>query len=294
MRILLDSRDLIDLVEHSRPIPAQDFDAYLRSGAHEIVLSFTNVRELSSPLAMGAEFLRIRPLLQCLERFPHSCMKEVTIVAAEIHSAVSAFNAGTEYEDCSPYVSRWDHTLSTPPGQLGSPTDNWINFRLDDIIYLINRTNPRVFSPPSQHLPALREQFQKDRAALRAGQAPARQHFIESIKRHATTHRVALPSGHEDEFAEWVYQNPKRCPGLRLAHETLRAILANYADIPETGDFSDLAHIYAVPYAGATTMDRRMRHYCSVASRKMVRFGSQVNYADRLYDDIATLMRLNP
>lgn len=292
--MLLDSRDLIDLVEHGRPITAQHFDAYLRSGTHEIVLSFTNVRELSSPLATGAEFVRIRPLLQCLERFPHVCMKEVTIVATEIHAAVSAFNAGTEYQNCSPYVSRWDHTLSTPPGHVGSATDNWIDFRLHEIVYWINRTNPKAFSPPSQHLPALREQFRMDRAALRAGQAPARQHFIGAIKRHAATHRVSLPSSREDEFAKWVYQNPDRCPGLRLAHETLRAILTNYADIPETGDFSDLAHVYALPYVGVATMDRRMRHYCSVASRKIARFGSQVNYADRLYEDITTVMRRNP
>jgi hypothetical protein len=294
MRILLDSRDLINLVEHDRPIAAQDFDAYLRQGGHQIVLSFTNVRELSSPLAMGAEFMRIRPMLQCLERMPHSCMKEVTIVATEIQSAVNAFNAKMEYQDCSPYVSRWDHVLSTPPELHEPAADSWINFRLDEIIYYINRISPGVFAPPNHHLPALREQFQNDRAALRAGQAPARQHFGRAIKKHAATHRVLLPAEREDEFAEWVYRNPERCPGLRLTHETLRAILANYADVPEAADFSDLAHIYAVPYADAVTMDRRMRHYCSVASRKMVKFGSRINYADRVYEDVASLMRLNP
>ena len=57
MRILLDSRDLINIAEHSRPITAENLEAYLRARNHEIVLSFTNVRELSGPLAAGVEFM---------------------------------------------------------------------------------------------------------------------------------------------------------------------------------------------------------------------------------------------
>ena len=109
MRLLLDSRDLINLVEHGRPTTMQQFDAYLRRFNHEIVLTFTNVRELASPLASGVAFLQVRPLLQALEQVPHTCLKEATIVAIEISAAVQAFNNGTEYQSCSPYVARWDH-----------------------------------------------------------------------------------------------------------------------------------------------------------------------------------------
>lgn len=70
--------------------------------------------------------------------------------------------------------------------------------------------------------------------------------------------------------------------------------MANYTDIPETADFSDLAHICALPYVDAATLDRRMRHYCTVASRKICRFGSLVNYADRLYGDVSDLMQRHP
>ena len=290
MRILLDSRYLIDVVEHNRPTPPQDFDQYLCAGNHEIVLSFTNVRELVSPLAFGDNFMRLRPLLQLLEHMPHVYIKEVTIVRAEIQAAVDAFTRGIEYEGCSVYVTRWDRTLSTLPGQRRSAADGLVNLRLDDIVYYISRVTPHVFGPPDQHLPRLRAQLEQDRASLRTGQAPARRHFIGAIKRHAATHGVALPDGREDEFAEWVYANPVRCPGLRLNHETFRALMANYEDIPETGDFSDLAHIFAVPYVEAATLDRRMRHYCGIASRKILRFGAEVDYRDRLFHNLAAIL----
>jgi hypothetical protein len=169
MRILLDSRDLINLVEHGCPVAAQVFDDYLRRGNHQSVLSFTNVRELSSPLAAGAPFLQLRPLLQALEAMPHLYLKEITIIGREIQCAVEAFNSGTEYQGFSPYVTRWDNTLLTIPGQHRLATEAWVNFRLDEIIYLINRSRPDVFAPPEHHLLALRAQLENDRAALRSG-----------------------------------------------------------------------------------------------------------------------------
>ncbi|MGA3326778.1 MAG: hypothetical protein ABSF45_20120 [Terriglobia bacterium] len=294
MRILLDSRDLINLAEHDRPITTQQFDAYLRARDYETVLSFTNVRELASPLASGVEFMEVRPHLLSLERLPNTYLKETTIVAIEIQAAVEAFNSGTEYRGCSPYVTRWDRTLVMLPGQERSATDNWVNLRLDEIVFYINHASPHVFAPPAQHLATLQAVFQNDRAALRAGRAPARQHFVSSVRKHAASFGVPLPRGREDEFAEWVYTNPDRCPGLRLNHETYRALMGNYTDIPETADFSDLAHISALPYVEVATMDRRMTHYCGVASRKIVTFGGGVNYADRLCRDITDLMQQYP
>jgi hypothetical protein len=57
MRILLDSRDLIAVVERQRPITPQQADEYLRSNGHELVFTFTNIRELVAPLATGSDFL---------------------------------------------------------------------------------------------------------------------------------------------------------------------------------------------------------------------------------------------
>src|ERR1700755_663569 len=108
MRVLPDTRDLIALVEHGQPINAEAFTEYLQNQNHRIVLSFTNVKELSGPLAVDGGFLRGRRFLQSLEAMPHLYMQEPTIPKNEIQSAVESFLAGKEYENISPYVTRWD------------------------------------------------------------------------------------------------------------------------------------------------------------------------------------------
>ena len=294
MRILLDSRDLINLLEHKGPMAPAEYDSYLRAGDHFNVLSFTNVRELVAPLATGVDFVDIRPLLQSLERMPHTYLMEVPIIGLEIYSAVRAFEQKTEYESPCVYTTRWDHVLLLAPGQRCSVTDNWINLRLDEIVHLMHRDNPEVFAPLEHHLPQFQQQLARDRAGLRAGQAPARPHFVRNIRLRATARKIHLPHGREEEFAEWVYQSPNCCPGLRLYQETYRALMANHGDVPETGDFSDLAHVCALPYVEAATFDRRMRHYCNAASIKLLELGCVTDYRDRIYRDLGTLVQMNP
>ena len=204
MRILPDTRDLINLTEHSLPVAPEVFGEYLRAHDHEIVLSFTNIRELSGPLARSGDFLQIRRLLQALEAMPHTYLKEVPIVALEIQSAVQAFSTGTEYQSCWVYVTRWDRTLMMLPGQVRSAYDDIVGLRLDDIVHDVWRIRPQVFAPPIEHLPRLILQLEEDRKALRGGKAPAREHFTRSVKKHATRHRVPLPDGREDELARWI------------------------------------------------------------------------------------------
>lgn len=130
-----------------------------------------------------------------------------------------------------------------------------------------------------------------DRALLRAGKLPAKQHFIGSVRKHAATHRVTLPAGREDEFAQWIYRDPNRCPGFRLNHELFRSLTGNYQDIPSASDFTDLALTFALPYVDAATLDRRIRDYCQRASRKLNKLNAAHNYRDRVYDDVADLLQ---
>lgn len=66
--------------------------------------------------------------------------------------------------------------------------------------------------------------------------------------------------------------------------------MLNVANVPEVGDFSDLSHIYAIPYVDAATLDRRMRTYCSQASRRIARLAFGIDYRDRLYHDLGEVM----
>jgi hypothetical protein len=265
-------------------MPVADFGHYLRARGDDLVLSFTNIRELAGPLGTGADFLQTRRHLRVLESLPHVYLKEVAIIGMELRSAVISFT-GCADPPCTPFVPRWDYTLVLPPGER-SATEDWVAVRLDELVYLISRSRRDIFAPPRRHLPRLRRQLEGDRDRLRRHEAPAREHFTSALKRHADSHRVLLPVGREDEFANWVYDDPSRCPGLRLHHETYRALMENYADLPEASDFSDLAHVYAIPYVDAGTLDRRMRHYCAIGARRMVQSGGAVDYGTRLFRDL--------
>lgn len=295
MRILLDSRDLIDLLEHQQPIAAAEFDAYLRAGNHQIVLCFTNVRELCGPLGAGGGFKRVAPFLRSADEMPRTYLKEVSIIPAEIQFAVEAFNGGTEYQECSPNVARWDQTLESHDPESEAALEEYLaKLGLVLTVFLTYRGGPAIFAPPQRYLAPLQAQFENDRNHHRAGQARDPQHFIDCVKRYAERARVNVPDKREAEFARWIYANPNRCPGLRLHHETYRALMENYGDIPETGDFSDLAHICAIPYVDAATLDRRMRQYCTVAARRMIDAGAVVNYSDRVYANVTALMQRHP
>lgn len=297
MRILLDTRDLINVIEHNAPVRLEDFGVFLREGNHQLVLSNTSVREFAGPLARGGEFLRLRPLLQSLEQLPHTYIKEITIVGEELRVAAASFISEVEPEVLSPFTDRWDRTMVPLPDGRRGIADMLVGLRLDEIVHAIYRVSPQLFAPPEQHLPALRALLEADRDLLRRRQAPAREHFVRSVKKHANSHRVVLPQGREDELAEWLYKNPNRCPGLRLSHEMFRAITSNYGDRPQVGDFGDLGQVFAVPYIDAATLDNRIRDYLRTASRKIVRMGGMHNFSDRVYRDLADLIAgcpLNP
>jgi hypothetical protein len=291
MRILLDSRDLINVLEQKSAVSVGDLDSYLSKGNHEIILCFSNIRELVSPLADGASYLDLRPRLQDLERLRHTYMKEVGIVGIELRAAVDAFSAGTEFVNPSPFVDRWDKTMSLPPGHQRPVTDYLVNVSLDNLVYWTYKGNRTIFEPMRKQIPQLRKIMEDDRTLLRTGKLPAKEHFVGSVKKHATTHRVKLPAGREDEFALWIYRDVNRCPGFRLNHEIFRSLTGNYQDVAEPSDFTDLALTFALPYVDAATLDRRIRDYCQRACRKLGRLNVAHNYRERVYDDVADLLR---
>lgn len=293
MNVLVDARDLIDLVERGCPVSTDRMEAFLRDHNHEFVLSFTNVRELVSTLAINGDFLRVRPWLQYLERIPHLYVRETSIPSRELELAVDAFNGSSAYRDHNVFVRRWDETLMPLPGGRDSEIDQLVNIRLDDIVYWIYRTQPAVFAPLDRYLRALQMQFEADRRALQVGQAEAEEHFARVVRRHSATHRIELPAGREHEFAEWIYESPTRCPGLQLNHGIYRALMENLNDVPESADFSDLAHTYALPYVHSATLDRRLRHYCRIASDRIVARGGITNYRERIYDNLGTFAGKN-
>ena len=87
-----------------------------------------------------------------------------------------------------------------------------------------------------------------------------------------------------------MYENPDRCPGLRINHETYRALMANYGDIPTGFRFSDLAHVMVDPYVDAATFDHRCGTMLTSQPKKMVRFGARTDLRQRLHPNLAAII----
>jgi hypothetical protein len=290
MRILLDSRDLIEVTEHQNLVTTQAFNSFLRDNHHELVLCASTVREISSPLAHGASFVDvIRPILQTIETLPILYLREVDLFGVEIQAAVNAFENDSVYEPPNPYVRTYPDTLAGPPLAGGLPL---VALRLDTVIYEMYRSRyrDRIFGTRDQELAAYRRVMIQERELHRNGQYRARLHFANVLPRLAATHRARLPAD-AAEFIDYVYADAGRCPGFRLYHEVFRSLTRNLNDNPESGDFVDLALISTIPYVDAVTLDRRIRTYVEQASRKMLKVNAAVNYRDRVYEDVSDLMR---
>ena len=148
MRFLLDAKDLIDAVEHNRPIPLTDFDQYLRTRGHELVLTSTNVREFVAPLFTDGDCLKMRKLLQDLEALPVCYLREATILHEELAVAWRAYESENNYAGIDPYVTRWDETLF--PGE--APSRIFVAFRLDEIIHRLYRRRSKPLLIPQRHI----------------------------------------------------------------------------------------------------------------------------------------------
>jgi hypothetical protein len=290
MRILLDSRDLIEIAEHQNRVTTQAFNSFLRDNNHELVLCASTVREISSPLARGASFIdKIRPILQAIETLPIRYLKEVDLMGVEIRAAVNAFENDSAYEPPTPYVRTYPDTLAGPGLDGGLPI---IGLRLDDIIFEMYRGpfREQIFGTRDQQLATYRQVMIQERELLQNGKYKARTHFANVLPRRAATHHARLPANTAD-FIDYVYLDANRCPGFRLYHEVFRSLAKNLNDNPGAGDFVDLALISTIPYVDAVTLDRRMRTYVEQASRKMLKVNAAVNYRDRVYEDVSELMR---
>ena len=70
MRVFLDTRDLIALLQHSDPCDPKVFGEHLVRGGHELVLTPTVVFELSAPITASSPATIVTRLLNNLESLP--------------------------------------------------------------------------------------------------------------------------------------------------------------------------------------------------------------------------------
>ena len=260
----------------------------LQKRGSQLVLTYTNVSELVAPLCINGEFLQMRTLLQSLEALPVVYLREIHIPIQELLSTASAFEPRQTYTCVDPYVRRWDETFQ-PPSE--SAAEMYVNFRLDEIVYTLWKSNPGIFIKPKKHGDGLRKILAENRALPKTKRKSYRKNFINKVIGTFAQRFIPLPTLDMVAFSEWIYSKPKRCPGLCLNYETFHEMVANIRHEPKDSAIFDFAHLYAVPYVDAITLDGTMIHYCRAAITKLQKLDSAINYDEHLYPNLERLLQ---
>lgn len=133
MRVYLDSRDLIVLVERKTPEATACFEEKLRHSESYLIYSMHNIVECCTPLIRGNERSTVMRTLNRLEKLPHLYVAETRIEALELNEAKAALLEGREYAQIDlPIVPRFDYAVSAFSD---CPTKQYLNYSLAHIIY---------------------------------------------------------------------------------------------------------------------------------------------------------------
>ncbi|HEX4810022.1 MAG TPA: hypothetical protein VH325_13880 [Bryobacteraceae bacterium] len=265
MRVLLDTKDVINLVQKSQPLSVSELDGILRKGRHEIVLSYVNITEIVAPLRQGVDFADIRPLLIALESLPACYIRDSPIPGQELREAISAFEGNRDPNPVDPFVRRWDDVI-TPFGE--SALRPIVGVRLWEIVQILYKQG--ALPDYSREAGQLRAQFQAERALPANQKQNLRDIFVKAVEANLRTYGLTPPAGGVVDFANWLYDNPRWCPAKRITFEMYHSLLRNSTDIPKDSDILDLNHLKALPYVDFLTLDRRMDSYLGAVVKGLV------------------------
>jgi len=161
MRIFLDTRDLIPLLERRDPCDAKTFAGLLDRGGHQLVLTQTVVFELSAPIVQPATPTVVARLLNELESIPLVYLNDGQIMPGELREAVRAFSREDEYSWRGPFHDRFDASIPTSGP---APTHSYLRHGLAETVLTISQEAPDVFRHEGLPLAELRAALESDRA----------------------------------------------------------------------------------------------------------------------------------
>jgi len=285
MKILLDAKDLIELLERADPMPLEGFRKWLDARDAKIVLTYTNVSEFADCFRGVDDHLYIRSIVQGLESLPVTYMREAMIQVDEIELAVAAFDAGVEPTRPDPYVSRWDHTFAKraePP-----PAEMIVGYRLDMMNFDLIKKGASRRSPMTT---AALNSIATDRAVPKDERPSPREGLTRTVDRYIAFWKLQKPIAGVEEFGKWLYADPRRCPGFRVAWELFQSLVANAKDTLRESDVWDNAHFPAIPYVDYVTLDKRMTGYCREISTRLRKHNSEADYSGRAFRSLRDLV----
>ncbi len=160
MRIYLDSRDHIGLVERKTSTETDTFERTLRVCGSELVFSLHNIMECCAPLIQGGGRSNVMSTLNRLESMPHSYIAEAKIPAMELAEAATAFLENREFRPVNPFVPRFDYVVARFEEP---PTADYLNYGLAYTVYELWNNDPNLFNGYPEEAERLREILKSDR-----------------------------------------------------------------------------------------------------------------------------------
>ena len=257
MNLYLDSKDLINVLQKDTPCPVDHLEEILHRGGHKLAVSFYTVYEISVPLLRATSKTNVMALLNRLERMPITFVRS-DVDSLELTEAVAAYSSKRDYRTINVFVDRFDKAVDF---HARPSTGIFMNYSLGETIWDLS------YHGELKGLESYAHQMRKIVAADRLLKKPIslKANFVKTIERHMKLHNLSCPDVVLSDFASWIYENPKRCPAIRLIYEVSHKIVKNKTDILEDSDMEDHQHLTCLPYVDLMTLDKRMHGYASQA-----------------------------
>jgi len=195
-----------------------------------------------------------------LEELPLRFLHETRIAKLELQESLRAYSTGCEYEPINPFVDRFDETVDI---EARPSTRLYLRYSLAETVFDLWQADPGLFEVKASHYDQLVQLMRNDRD-LRSPPRLAH-HFRTTVRRDLKLYGIQCPESVVEPFADWVYENPRRCPDVRLGYELYHVLRQNVRDRARRSDLGDFAHVRAVPYVDLITLDRRMKQYARQA-----------------------------
>jgi hypothetical protein len=277
MKLYLDTRDLINILQRAIPCTVHCFENILRRGNHNLTISLHTVTELSVPILKATSRTNVMSLLNRLETLPITFVRS-DIDYLELETALNSYSSKLEYGTIHAFVNRFDQTVDF---HAQPSTANVLNYSMAETVW--DLYSHGALEGLESYVTKMRQLMQADR---RLKKPPAlRANFGKMIERVLVKYKLSWSGIILSDFANWIYENPNRCPAIRLGYEVWHKIVKNKTDALEDSDMEDYQHLICLPYVDFMTLDRRMHSYVSQASASL-----GLGYRDRVFKSTQDLL----
>jgi hypothetical protein len=110
MKVYLDAKDLIGILQVGNPCTANQFAQYLVQHGHQLAVSYYPIMEISAPLLYPSSQTNVMKLLNDLAEMLIAYL-HADIRGLELREALDAFSSRREYQHVLPFVKRFDEAL---------------------------------------------------------------------------------------------------------------------------------------------------------------------------------------